>query len=98
MAATLVDRESAESRCRSTKPSRSSSIASLEVRLGLSRTQEDWYQPLVTLGAVAIGALAGALVRREVPVFRAALLPYTGWRLIQVEPESTTTRFRLGLV
>ena len=72
-------------------------IAGALTGLGLSRTQEDRYQPLVTLGAVAVGALAGALVRREVPVFRAALLPYTGWRLIQVEPESRTSRFRLGL-
>ena len=65
--------------------------------LGLSRTQDDRYQPAVALGAIVLGALAGAFVRREIPVFRAALLPYTGWRLIQVEPESSAARFRVGL-
>ena len=73
-------------------------IAGALTGLGLSRTQEDRYQPLVALGAVVVGAVAGAFVRREVPVFRAALLPYTGWRLIQVEPEASSTRFRLGMV
>jgi hypothetical protein len=72
-------------------------IAGALTGLGLSRTQEDRYQPAVALGAVALGALAGAFLRREIPVFRAALLPYTGWRLIQVEPEASTTRFRVGL-
>jgi len=72
-------------------------IAGALTGLGLSRTQEERYGPALALGAVFVGALAGALVRREVPVYRAALLPYAGWRLIQVEPESSTTRFRVGL-
>jgi hypothetical protein len=71
-------------------------IAGALTGLGLSRTQEDRYQPAVALGAIALGALAGAFVRRETPVYRAALLPYTGWRLIQVEPESSAARFRVG--
>ncbi len=65
--------------------------------LGLSRTQEDRYAPAVALGVVLVGAVAGAFLRREVPVYRAAQLPYAGWRLIEVEPEATTTRFRVGL-
>jgi hypothetical protein len=73
-------------------------IAGALTGLGLSRTQEDQYQPLIAAAAVAAGALAGAFLRREVPVYRAALLPYTGWRLIEVEPEASPTRFRLGMV
>jgi hypothetical protein len=65
--------------------------------LGLSRTQEDRLAPALALGAVLVGAVAGAFVRREIPVYRAAQLPYAGWRLIEVEPEATTTRFRVGL-
>ena len=50
----------------------------------------------MALGAVLVGAVAGAFLRREIPVYGAAQLPYGGWRLIEVEPEATTTRFRVG--
>jgi hypothetical protein len=72
-------------------------IAGALTGLGLSRTQRDEFQPVVALAAVVVGAAAGAFLRREVPVFRGAYLPYTGWRLIAVEPEVSTSRFRLGL-
>ena len=64
--------------------------------LGLSQTQDDDVQPAIALGAIVIGAVLGAFVRREVPVFRGAFLPATGWRLIAVEPEVSSTRFRVG--
>ena len=72
-------------------------IAGALTGLGLSQTLEEELQPAVTLAAIVLGAVAGALVRREVPVFRAALLPATGWRLIAVEPEVSAPRFRVGL-
>lgn len=72
-------------------------IAGALTGLGLSQAVEDEMRPAVTLVAIVVGAIAGALVRREVPVFRAALLPATGWRLIAVEPEVSAPRFRVGL-
>jgi hypothetical protein len=65
--------------------------------LGLSRTQEDRLQPAVAMAGMLIGALVGAFVRREVPIFRAVRLPATGWRLVPVEPEASAARFRVGL-
>jgi hypothetical protein len=72
-------------------------VAGALTGFGLSRTQDATLQPAVTLAAIVLGALAGAFVRREVPVFRAALLPSTGWRLIAVEPEVSAARIRVGL-
>lgn len=65
--------------------------------VGLSRTQEDRLQPVVAVAAIVAGALLGAFVRREVPVFRAVRLPATGWRLVPVEPEASAARIRVGL-
>ncbi len=71
-------------------------IAGALTGLGLSQTQEDSLGPAITLVAIAMGAAAGALLRREVPVFRALRLPYAGWRLVAVEPEVNAPRFRVG--
>jgi hypothetical protein len=73
-------------------------IAGAVTGLGLSQTQDESLGPAIALAAIAIGALAGGFVRREVPVFRALRLPYAGWRLVAVEPEASGPRFRLGLV
>lgn len=73
-------------------------IAGALTGLGLSATQEDDLRPAITIAAIVVGAFAGAFLRRDVPVFRAALLPATGWRLIAVEPEEHAPRFRVGLV
>jgi hypothetical protein len=72
-------------------------IAGALTGLGLSQTQEDDLGPAITIAAIALGALAGAFLRREVPVFRALHLPYAGWRLVAVEPEVSRPRFRVGL-
>lgn len=72
-------------------------IAGAVTGLGLSQTQEDHLGPAITLAAIALGAVAGAFLRREVPVFRALRLPYAGWRLVPVEPEVSSPRFRVGL-
>ncbi len=71
-------------------------IAGALTGLGLSQTQEDYLGPAITLAAIAMGAAAGALLRREVPVFRALRLPYAGWRVVAVEPEVSAPRFRVG--
>ena len=71
-------------------------VAGALTGLGLSRTQEENVQPAVALAGVLLGAVVGAFVRREAPVYRAAQLPATGWRLIAVEPEATSSRYRLG--
>jgi hypothetical protein len=72
-------------------------VAGALTGLGLSQTQEDELRPIITLAAIAMGAIAGALLRREVPVFRAVCLPRAGWRLVGVEPEVSGARFRVGL-
>jgi hypothetical protein len=72
-------------------------IAGALTGLGLSQTQEDNLGPVITLAAIAMGAVAGAFLTREVPVFRALRLPYAGWRLVAVEPEVSGPRFRVGL-
>jgi hypothetical protein len=72
-------------------------IAGAVTGLGLSQTQEERLGPVITLAAIAMGAVAGAFVRREVPVFRGLRLPYAGWRLVLVEPEASSPRFGLGL-
>jgi hypothetical protein len=72
-------------------------IAGALTGLGLSQTQEERLGPAITLAAIALGAFAGALLRREVPVYRALRLPYAGWRLVAVEPEASGPRFRVGL-
>ena len=71
-------------------------VAGALTGLGLSQTQDDEVQPLIALAAVFLGALVGGLVRREAPLYRAAQLPASGWRLIAVEPEATAGRYRLG--
>jgi len=73
-------------------------IAGALTGLGLSQTQEEHLGPAITLAAIAIGAVAGAFVRRDVPVYRALRLPFAGWRLVAVEPEVSAPRIRLGLV
>jgi hypothetical protein len=73
-------------------------IAGALTGLGLSTTQDDSMGPAITLATIALGAVAGAFVRRELPVFRSLRLPYAGWRLVTVEPEVSGPRFRLGLV
>jgi hypothetical protein len=65
--------------------------------LGFSQTQDDRLGPAIALAAVAMGAVAGAFLRRDVPVLRALHLPYAGWRLVPVEPEASGPRFRVGL-
>lgn len=65
--------------------------------LGLSRTLGERLQPGLAVAAIALGALVGAFVRREVPLFHAVRLPATGWRLVPVEPEAGAARFRVGL-
>jgi len=72
-------------------------IAGAVTGLGLSTTQEDRLGPAITLAAIATGAIAGAFLRREVPVFRGLRLPHAGWRLVAVEPEASGPRFGLGL-
>ncbi|HSR22284.1 MAG TPA: hypothetical protein VLW53_01955 [Candidatus Eisenbacteria bacterium] len=72
-------------------------IAGALTGLGLSQTQEERLGPAITLAAIALGAVAGAFLRREVPVYRALRLPYAGWRLVAVEPEVSGPRFRVGL-
>jgi hypothetical protein len=72
-------------------------IAGAVTGLGVSVTQEDSLGPAITLATIALGAIAGAFVRREVPAFRALRLPYAGWRLLTVEPEASAPRIRLGL-
>jgi len=71
-------------------------VAGALTGLGVSQTQEEDVQPVIALAGVLLGAVLGAFVRREAPVYRAAQLPATGWRLIAVEPEARSTRFRLG--
>jgi len=71
-------------------------VAGALTGLGLSQTQDDDVQPLIALAAVFVGAVVGGLVRREAPLYRAAQLPASGWRLIAVEPEATASRYRLG--
>jgi len=71
-------------------------VAGAVTGLGLSQTQDDDVQPLIALAAVFLGALVGGLVRREAPLYRAAQLPASGWRLIAVEPEATASQYRLG--
>jgi hypothetical protein len=72
-------------------------IAGAVTGLGLSQTQDESLGPAITLAAISIGAVAGAFLRREVPVFRALRLPYAGWRVVAVEPEVSGPRFRVGL-
>lgn len=72
-------------------------IAGAVTGLGLSQTQEESMGPAIALAAIAVGAVAGAFLRREVPVYRGLLLPYAGWRLVAVEPEASAPRFRVGL-
>lgn len=72
-------------------------IAGAVTGLGLSQTQEEHLGPVITLAAIATGAIAGAFLRREVPVFRGLRLPHSGWRLVAVEPEASGPRFRVGL-
>jgi len=72
-------------------------IAGAVTGLGLSQTQEEQLGPAITLAAIAMGAVAGAFLRREVPVFRGLRLPHAGWRLVAVEPEASSPRFRVGL-
>jgi hypothetical protein len=72
-------------------------IAGAVTGLGVSQTQEEQLGPAITLAAIAVGAIAGAFLRREVPVFRGLRLPHAGWRLVAVEPEASAPRFRLGL-
>ena len=71
-------------------------VAGALTGLGVSQTQDEDVQPAIALAGVLLGAVLGAFVRREAPVYRAAQLPATGWRLIAVEPESSSSRFRLG--
>jgi hypothetical protein len=73
-------------------------IAGALTGLGLSQTQREDLGPAITLAAIALGAVAGAFLCREVPVLRALRLPYAGWRLVAVEPEVSGPRFRVGLV
>lgn len=72
-------------------------IAGALTGLGVSQTQEERLGPAITLAAIATGAVAGAFLRREVPVFRGLRLPHAGWRLVAVEPEASGPRFRVGL-
>ena len=72
-------------------------VAGALTGIGLSRTQPDEAGPVIALAAVALGAIVGSFVRRDVPVFRALHLPYAGWRLVPVEPEVSGPRFRVGL-
>ncbi|HYW23974.1 MAG TPA: hypothetical protein VE953_07390 [Terriglobales bacterium] len=72
-------------------------IAGAVTGLGVSQTQEDRLGPAITLAAIAMGAVAGAFLRREVPVFRGLRLPHAGWRLVAVEPEASGPRLRVGL-
>lgn len=72
-------------------------IAGALTGFGLSQTTEDYLAPAIAVAAIVMGAVAGALLRREVPVFRALRLPYAGWRLVAVDPEVSTPRFRVGL-
>jgi len=72
-------------------------IAGALTGLGVSQTQEEQLGPAITLAAIAMGAVAGAFLRREVPVFRGVRLPLAGWRLLAVEPEASAPRFRVGL-
>jgi hypothetical protein len=72
-------------------------IAGALTGVGLSQTQDDRLGPAITLAAIALGAVGGAFLRREVPVLRALSLPRAGWRLAAVEPEASPPRFRLGL-
>ncbi|HEY4026272.1 MAG TPA: hypothetical protein VGO86_07555 [Candidatus Dormibacteraeota bacterium] len=71
-------------------------IAGALTGVGLSQTQDENLGPVIALAAIAVGAVIGAFVRREVPVFQALYLPYAGWRLVMVEPEVSPARFRLG--
>jgi len=71
-------------------------IAGAVTGLGVSTTQEDRLGPAITLAAIATGAIAGAFLRREVPVFRGLRLPHAGWRLVAVEPEASGPRFGAG--
>ena len=71
-------------------------LAGAVTGLGLSRTQDEDVQPAIAFAGVVLGALLGAFVRREAPVYRAAHLPATGWHLIAVEPEAASSRYRLG--
>ena len=72
-------------------------IAGALTGLGLSQTQDEQLGPAITLAAIAMGAVVGGFLRREVPVFRGLRLPYAGWRLVAVEPEASGARFRVGL-
>lgn len=72
-------------------------IAGALTGLGVSQTQREELGPVITLAAIAVGAVAGGFLCREVPVYRALHLPYAGWRLVAVEPEVSSPRFRLGL-
>jgi hypothetical protein len=72
-------------------------IAGALTGLGVSQTQEERLGPAITLAAIATGAIAGAFLRREVPVFRGLRLPHAGWRLVAVEPEASSPRLRVGL-
>jgi hypothetical protein len=72
-------------------------VAGALTGVGLSRTQPDEAGPLIALAAIAMGAVVGSFLRRDVPVFRALRLPRAGWRLVPVEPESSGPRFRVGL-
>ena len=72
-------------------------IAGALTGLGVSQTQEEQLGPAITLAAITMGAVAGAFLRREVPVFRGVRLPHAGWRLVAVEPEASAPRFRVGL-
>jgi hypothetical protein len=72
-------------------------IAGALTGVGLSQTQDDRLGPVITLAAIAMGAAAGAFLRREVPVFRALRLPRAGWRLVAVEPETSPARLHVGL-
>jgi hypothetical protein len=72
-------------------------IAGAVAGIGVSRTQQDEMGPVIALAAIAMGAIVGAFLRRDVPVFRAVHLPRAGWRLVSVEPEVSGPRFRVGL-
>lgn len=71
-------------------------VAGALTGLGLSQTQDEAVQPLIALAGVFLGALIGGFVRREASLYRAAQLPASGWRLIAVEPEAASSRYRLG--
>jgi hypothetical protein len=72
-------------------------VAGALTGVGLSRTQPDDVGPVIALAAIALGAIVGSFLRRDVPVFRALHLPHAGWRLVAVEPEVSGPRFRVGL-